>query len=791
MENSNILIVEDEYIVAQDIKDTLESGGYSVVGISETGEEAIRETAKHYPDMVLMDLKLKGEFDGIETAKKIKTLTDIPVIYVTAYADRKTLERAKTTEPYGYIVKPYNDREIITTVEMALYKYKKDKKLKESEKDLYNTLKSIGDSVIVTNNKGFITFMNHSAEELTGWNLEEAMQKSLGDVFTVINIQNKKIKFNIYDYISKYGKLEEFPNNKILIARNGEEIPIEINVSVIKEKGSSLQGVVLVFHSTIKRNILDVKRAEYKKLLENLIKQKNNQLKEEINKYKRIEKDRKLLADAIEQAEDGFIITDIKGNIQYVNSAFEQMSGYSREEVIGLSPKIWESEAHDEGFYKDLMNKIVYGRSWYEHFRKKRKDGSLFEIAVSVNPIRDAKGNISNYVRIWHDITKEIMMEKQLNQSQKMAAIGTLAGGIAHDFNNILGIILGYTEMVLFDLKGKSAIQEKIEEIFKASIRAKNLVRQILTFSRHEEEKLVPMQVSPVIKEGLKLLRAVIPSTISMQTEINVKTDTIMGNTVQINQVLMNLCINALNAMQNEKGILKVSLTNTDIEKDEIYLDFHLKPGCYLQLSVSDSGQGMDERIKDHIFEPYFTTKKKGEGTGLGLSMVHGIIKNMGGAIEVLSEKGKGTTFNIFLPMANTEVINHSMVSQDILYGNEKILLVDDEKGLVRMEKKMLEKMGYEVNAVTNSMEALQLFMKNKNTFDLVITDLTMPDMNGIELSKAISSIRKNIPIILCSGYGDKGITKDDMKAIGIHKFVMKPLTTKGISKVIREVLDK
>ena len=168
MENSNILIVEDEYIVAEDIKDTLESGGYSVVGISETGEEAIRETAKHYPDMVLMDLNLKGEFDGIETAKKIKTLTDIPVIYVTAYTDRKTLERAKTTEPYGYIVKPYNDREIITTVEMALHKYKKDKKLKESEQDLYNTLKSIGDSVIVTNNKGFITFMNHSAEELTG-----------------------------------------------------------------------------------------------------------------------------------------------------------------------------------------------------------------------------------------------------------------------------------------------------------------------------------------------------------------------------------------------------------------------------------------------------------------------------------------------------------------------------------------------------------------------------------------------------------------------------------------------
>jgi PAS domain S-box-containing protein len=509
----------------------------------------------------------------------------------------------------------------------------------------------------------------------------------------------------------------------------------------------------------------------------------------DITDRKRAEEELALLAKVIEQAAEGITITDKDGTIQYANPAFERISGYTREEIIGQTHRILMSSKHNKTFPEVMGDTLASGEVWTGHMINERKDGTTYKVEVSISPIWDKMGEIVNYVAIERDVTHEAELETQLRQAQKMEAIGTLAGGIAHDFNNILAAIMGFTEMALYDVPEGKPGRRNLEQVFKAGYRGKDLVKQIITFSRRSEQERRPMLLNPIVKEALKLLRASLPTTIDIRQNIETQSGMVLADPTQIHQVLMNLCSNAAYAMREEGGVLEVSLADVVFNPVDASLYPDLQPGPYLKLTVSDTGHGIDRAVMERIFDPFFTTKRPGEGTGMGLAVVHGIVKGYGGAIVVDSEPGKGSTFEVFLP--RIEGAFHSEADSDapMPTGNERILLVDDEEDLVDMVQQMLERLGYSVVAKTNSLEALEVFKAQPEQFALVITDQTMPHMTGADLARELMCIRPDIPIILCTGFSEV-ISGEEAKALGIRDLVMKPFATREIAEITRHVLD-
>ena len=381
-------------------------------------------------------------------------------------------------------------------------------------------------------------------------------------------------------------------------------------------------------------------------------------------------------------------------------------------------------------------------------------------------------------------------LEEQLRHTQKMEAIGTLAGGISHDFNNILACIMGYTELAISNIYDEITHRQYLNEVLKASKRATDLVKQILTFSHQGKQERKPVQLSLLVKEVLLMMRASLPTTIEIRQNIEAGPAPIMADPVQIHQVLVNLCTNAGHAMREEGGVLEIGLADVDIDLNPASQHHDIMQGQYQRLTISDTGCGMDSAIIEKIFIPYFTTRKLGEGTGMGLAMVHGIIKSHDGEIFVNSEPGKGTAFQIFLPTIESKVTTEQEYFVAPLSGSGRILFVDDEKGLADIGLQMLKGLGYEVVARTSSIEALQLFRVQADKFDLVITDQTMPNMTGADMAREMMRIRPDIPVILCTGYSEI-ISEAKARAIGIRKFIMKPLVTAEMAIIIKEVLDK
>ena len=391
---------------------------------------------------------------------------------------------------------------------------------------------------------------------------------------------------------------------------------------------------------------------------------------------------------------------------------------------------------------------------------------------------------------VLRDTTELKNLENQLIQAQKMESIGTLAAGIAHDFNNILSAIIGYTEIALQDLPMDSTLGENLAKVLQAGERARDLVKQILTFSHKSGKEREPVHVHLIVNEVLKFIRSSLPSTIRIQQQIEIGNDTVLADATQIHQILMNLCTNAGHAMREKGGILQVNLENVAFDSDSIDQYPDMNSRSYLKLTVSDTGQGMSPDILNRIFEPYFTTKERGSGTGLGMAVVHGIVTSHGGRIKVDSEPGKGSSFYVYLPVIDDAEKSEKEVDMHLPAGNERILFVDDEALLVDIGKQSLEKLGYRVVTMTSSIKALELFQAKPDQFDLVITDMTMPHMTGDRLARELMKINGNIPIILCTGYSN-GIYEHRVKEMGISAFVMKPVVIRDLSKIVRKVLDE
>ncbi len=384
---------------------------------------------------------------------------------------------------------------------------------------------------------------------------------------------------------------------------------------------------------------------------------------------------------------------------------------------------------------------------------------------------------------------KKKKLSAQLRQSQKMEAIGNLAGGIAHDFNNILFPIIGHTEMLIEDIPDDNPFQGDLNAIHAGALRARELVKQILMFSRQESSELKLIKVQPIIKEALRLIRSTIPTTIDLKQDLHVDCGMIKADPTQIHQIIMNLVTNSYHAMEKTGGELKVSLKEVQLGKSDL-ISATIKSGVFACLIVSDNGIGMDNDLTDKIFDPYFTTKKDGLGTGMGLSIIHGIIRSLGGAIHVQSNIGKGTIFYVYLPVAKSFIKNpDSKIKEHIPGGVEHILLVDDEEAILSMEKMMLERLGYQLTSRASSIEALKAFKDNPAKFDLVITDMAMPNMPGDMLSIELMKIRPDIPILICTGFSDT-MSEEKADLLGIDGFLLKPIVMKDLSQKIRGILD-
>ncbi|MBW1671780.1 MAG: response regulator, partial [Deltaproteobacteria bacterium] len=406
--------------------------------------------------------------------------------------------------------------------------------------------------------------------------------------------------------------------------------------------------------------------------------------------------------------------------------------------------------------------------------------------------------NISNFIapvlhaRLQKDTRErdKRRLETQLRQAQKMEAIGTLAGGIAHDFNNILAAIIGYVELVKMKLPEDSEVLPDLDQILKSGFRAKSLVQQILAFSREQELKQRPLQLKYIVKESIKLLRSTLPADIEIKEYIAEDVGIVNSDPTQMQQIIMNLCTNACHAMQKEGGIISVGLGNVELDDIASAQHMDLDPGIYLRLTVGDTGSGMTSEVMDRIFDPYFTTKDTGIGTGMGLPIVHGIVKNHDGGIIVYSEPGKGSTFHVYLPIAK-EVEEHpeAREKETLPRGHERILFVDDEPVLAELGKQMLERFGYEVTATASSIDALEMFRSQPDRFDLVMTDMVMPKIRGDRLAKKLVEIRPDIPIIICTGRSEQ-MSEEKTKRIGIKALVMKPYVMKDLASIVRKVID-
>ena len=495
--------------------------------------------------------------------------------------------------------------------------------------------------------------------------------------------------------------------------------------------------------------------------------------------------------DLYDNAPDMFASVNAKTAIVInCNQTLADQLGYTKEEIIGrpifdMYTPISAEYAKENIFPVFVSTGTIEG----EELQLQRKDGSKIDVNLNVTAVSDEKGNILQGRLIWRDITERKKLEAQLQQSQKMEAIGTLAGGIAHDFNNILNIIVGNTELAMDNVPEWNPAHQNLVETRRASLRARDVVKQILAFSRHSKEEKMPIRIAPIITESLKLLRASIPTTIEIRLNLSAEQDTILADAAQINQVLMNLCSNAAYAMRENGGVLEVSLDNIQIDEDAKVAYHGLTPGDYIRLIVNDTGSGIAPEIIERIFDPYFTIKSAGKGNRMGLAVVHGIITSHGGNITANSEPGKGATFEVVFPVVEIETEPEIKTSDEIPRGTERILFIDDEMPIVKTAKQMLYRLGYHVDARMSNLEALEVFRNSPDAFDLIITDYTMPNMTGSELAKELMHIRPDIPIILCTGFNEQ-IDEDIAKKMGINAFVKKPIVMREIATTIREVLD-
>jgi PAS domain S-box-containing protein len=624
--------------------------------------------------------------------------------------------------------------------------------LRESEEKYRWLLEQLSEGILVSDLDDVITFANPRMAEMLGYTVEEL----IGQKDTILMVEE-----DMADYRERAKRRSPGTSGQYevqLIKKNGAPVHVLVSGTPLKNPDGAWVGTFGVLS--------------------------------DITEWKRAQEELKRLSTAIEQTSDSIIITDTRGRILYANPASQTLTGLTLAELIGNNLDVLRSGKQTESFYHEILDTVRKGETWSGHLVNVRADGTRYETNTTMSPVRDTEGCIKYVVTSSRDITREAELEVQLRHSQRMEAIGVMAGGIAHDFNNILTPVMGYTEMALNRQGLDAKVSDYLKEIASAGQRASELVQQILTFSRQTEQVKQPVQVDSIIKESLKLLRAGIPSTIAIRQRIGGMGTQALADASQIHQVVMNLCTNAFHAMREKGGVLEVVLDVVSLASPLVLLGSTLPAGEYLRLRVSDSGRGMDEATQKKIFLPFFTTKRAGEGTGLGLSIVHGIVVGMGGSINVESEVGRGTTFTLYFPSVHESPKETTAAIPAAPKGSERILVVDDEVIIGAMLQDALTFSGYEVEIAEFPLLALELLRKEPERFDLVITDLMMPELTGVDLARKIWELQPGLPIILMTGYTED-LEEDSAKEMGFEILLRKPVSLSVIGQSVRAVLDR
>jgi two-component system cell cycle sensor histidine kinase/response regulator CckA len=500
-------------------------------------------------------------------------------------------------------------------------------------------------------------------------------------------------------------------------------------------------------------------------------------------------RDMERLTTAIEQAAETVVITDTEGKMVYVNPAFERTTGYTRAEAISQNPRILKSSRQDPAFYQNLWSTIRAGQVWSGRFINKKKDGSLYTEEATISPVKDENGAIINYVAVKRDVTHELQLEEQYRQAQKMQVIGQLTAGIAHDFNNLLTAINGFAELAQYGLAADHSLQDPLGRILSAGQRAAQLISQLMVFSRKQVMEPKVLNLNMVVADMDKMLRRIIGEHITLKTTLAPDLGWVKVDPAQLEQVIVNLAVNARDALPNG-GHLTIETANVTLDEDYAASHLDVLPGEYVQLAVSDDGVGMSDEVKAHIFEPFFTTKEKGKGTGLGLATVFGIVKQGGGHIWFYSEPGHGTSFRIYLPRVqeNTTPLRQDE-SQNLPTAHETVLLVEDDPGVQKIAAMALRQQGYTVLLAHDRQTAIRLARQHHGSIDLLLTDVIMPGGNGKTLADELTRRRPNLKCLFMSGYTDDAIVQHGILAPGIA-FLQKPFTVQGLVRKVREVLN-
>ena len=647
MPNNNIMIVEDEKIVAEDIRASVKKMGYSVCAMATTGVEAIEKAELMRPGLILMDIVLKGNMDGIEAASQIKERYKIPIVYLTAFGDDKVVQRAKIAEPYGYITKPFRDRDLQIAIEIALYKKQAESRIQKMEHWLATVLRSVGDAVIVSDKDRQITFMNEIAEKLTGWNKEDALGRKLTEILHIKDHDLHDLEKHLVEKVITNGLIINLIEDRLLITKDGKELPISDSAAPIKEDNGETPGTVIVF-----RDITASKQAE-----------------------------------------------------------------------------------------EERQN-----------------------------------------------------LEERLNRAEKMEALGLLAGGVAHDLNNVLGIVVGYAELVLMEAGANSSIRPQLMHIMNGGQKAAAIVDDLLTLARRGVSGREVLNLNRRIYEfkkspELEKLLSYHPH-LQIQTDLGTALLNISGSSAHLNSVLYNLISNAAESMP-EGGCVTIKTTNQYLDKPIHGYD-KISEGDYVVLSVSDTGEGISEANLKHIFEPFYTKKKMGRsGTGLGLAVVWGTVKDHHGYINVESETGQGTIFTLYFPVTREDIIVKapSLSMSEYMGKGESILIVDDVKEQRDLAAGMLSSLNYKASSVSCGEEAVA-YLKD-HPADILVLDMIMdPGMDGLDTYKSILKIRPDQKAIIVSGYSESERVHD-AQALGAGEYVKKPYVIEKLGLAVKKELAR
>jgi PAS domain S-box-containing protein len=631
---------------------------------------------------------------------------------------------------------------------------KAERALQENEQKYRATFNTASVGIVLVDSEGRFLEVNSTLAEFLGYTPEELGRLTVFDVTHPEDVgKSRELQEAIVN-----GKMDVYRLEKRYLRKDGSFLWADTSVSSLRDAAGAYRATVGVIS--------------------------------DITQRKKLEEARSRLAAAVEQAAETVEITDANGTIVYVNPSFERTTGYSLQEVVGNNPRIVKSGRHDKEFYRHMWDTITRGNIWTGHLINKRKDGTLFEEDVSISPVKADSGEITNYVAVKRDVTKEVTLQRQLLQAQKMEAIGTLAGGMAHDFNNILQIVLGFSELMLAAKSKKDQDYGDLQKIHHAAVSGADLVRSLLTLGRKVEAKPMPIDLNNHVRIVKKLLQRTIPKMIDIKLDLAGDLMRINADSGQIEQIIMNLAVNARDAM-GEKGTLTLKTENIILDEEYCRTCADTQPGEYVLLSISDTGHGMSRETLQRIFEPFYTTKELGRGTGLGLSMVYGIVNQHGGHIRCQSEIGLGSTFQAYFPaIENIEESQTGETDEVLALGTETILLVDDEDFVRDLGARILKKGGYTVLTAKNGLEALDLFEKEKQRISLVILDLIMPQMGGKGCLKELLKIDDKARILVASGSSADSTIKECFE-IGAKGFVAKPFRIRELLREVRKILNE